>query len=80
VKYFSIILDCKPDISNHEQISVIVRIVSVHEEVTIEHFVQLVLYEIPQEKYCLKGRCTFYRSMIFLSENCRGQGSDHGQI
>lgn len=81
-KYYSIVLDCMPDISNKEQITMIFRFVTISEdpgEVTInEHFVDFIqLYETSG----------FNMTKVFLDkliefevnlEDMRGQGYDNG--
>lgn len=79
VKYFSVILDCTPDISKTEQITVIVRFVTYQDTVQVhEHFLGF----SPVIDATGKGLTEFL--LKFLNENnlniqnLRGQGYDNG--
>jgi hypothetical protein len=69
MKYFSIILDCTPDISHLEQMSVNVRIVSIHEEEVMikEHFLRFISVKSTTGKVLSERVLRLLQSMISLS-------------
>lgn len=79
-KYYSVILDCTPDISHLEQMSIIIRIVDIQGENVeiVEHFINFIVvsdttgYGLTQS---IKNE--FIKQDLLLS-NCRGQSYDNG--
>jgi hypothetical protein len=75
-KYYSIILDCTPDLSHREQLSIILRCVVMHsEKIKIEeHFIKFV------ETHSSTGENISSTILLELDkigisiEDCRGQG------
>ncbi|XP_042216761.1 uncharacterized protein LOC121862523 [Homarus americanus] len=78
-KYFSIILDCTPDLSHKEQLSVIIRIVALEDKPTIkEHFLGFLEVE---NSTGLNLSCLLLGRLKQLNisfEDCRGQSYDNG--
>lgn len=78
-KYYSIILDCTPDTSHQEQMSLVIRFVSMDPEVQIEErFLQF----IPVTDSTGQGLSNVLVSTLHDLElslgDCRGQGYDNG--
>ncbi|KOC63383.1 Zinc finger MYM-type protein 1, partial [Habropoda laboriosa] len=79
-KYYSILLDCTPDVSHQEQLSVVLRYVNITDkEVEIkEHFIK---FEIVHDT---TGKGLSETIMLILDQlgikisDCRGQGYDNG--
>ncbi len=78
-KYYSIILDCTPDISHTDQLSVVIRTVSVENKPQVrEHFMGFLEAEAStgEELYTLVLKRLEDLSIAF--EDCRGQSYDNG--
>ncbi|XP_039605553.1 uncharacterized protein LOC120526452 [Polypterus senegalus] len=79
-KYFSIILDCTPDISHEEQMTMIIRIVHIDgSSVEVrEYFVEYIAVDDSTGSN-LTDQCLRVLSELKLDlGNCRGQGYDNG--
>jgi hypothetical protein len=80
LKYYSIIVDCTPDISKVEQLSVVVRFVKIKdgEEFRIlEHFLDFRPTEQTSREELTKGILEELRKYNTPSENMRGQAYDN---
>ncbi|XP_024120007.1 zinc finger MYM-type protein 1 isoform X3 [Oryzias melastigma] len=78
-KYFSIILDCTPDLSHREQISLIIRIVALEGTPQIkEHFVGFLEAEETSEEGLSALVFKKLRELNIPFYNCRGQAYDNG--
>lgn len=81
-KYYSIVLDCTPDISNKEQMTMIFRFVTISEdtgEVTInEHFVDFIQLYDTSGFNMTKVLLDKLREFEVNLEDMRGQGYDNG--
>ncbi|XP_045898642.1 zinc finger MYM-type protein 1-like, partial [Micropterus dolomieu] len=79
-KYFSIILDCTPDLSHKEQLSVIVRIVSLEEELPQikEHFMGFLVAEESTGESLSALILKRLEELNIPFEDCRGQSYDNG--
>ncbi|CAI6375865.1 unnamed protein product [Macrosiphum euphorbiae] len=81
-KYYSIVLDCTPDISNKEQMTMIFRFVTISEdtgEVTInEHFVDFIQLYDTSRFNMTKVLLDKLREFEVKLEDMRGQGYDNG--
>jgi hypothetical protein len=77
-KYFSLILDCTPDISHVEQLSFTIRFLDVEDIAIKEHFVSYkpVIETTGQGLY--ESILDFLRESNLDLHNCRGQGYDNG--
>lgn len=78
-KYFSIILDCTPDLSHREQLSVVIRLVSVEDTPQIkEHFMGfLEAEETTGESLSILIQKKL-KELNISFEDCRGQSYDNG--
>jgi hypothetical protein len=79
-KYYAVILDCTPDVSHLEQLTVIlrcVRIVGTSVDVT-EHFVGFVVAEKSTELGLSEMLLRKLKALKLCVFNCRGQGYDNG--
>ena len=80
-KYFSVIMDCTPDVSHDEQLSVVLRIVdckpgegeSIH-----EHFVGFLVAEDTTGKGLLNLFLGHLQTLDLDLADCRGQSYDNG--
>lgn len=80
-KYFSIILDCTPDLSHKEQLSVILRIVSLDEEKPLEIKEHFIGFFVAPESTGEGLTALILEKMEGLNipfEDCRGQSYDNG--
>ncbi len=77
-KIFSIILDCTPDISQTEQLSVVIRVVSLMEKPHIrEHFMEFLEAEDSTGQHLASIILTRLEELGIPSEDCRGQSYDN---
>ncbi|XP_023809021.1 zinc finger MYM-type protein 1-like [Oryzias latipes] len=78
-KYFSIILDCTLDISHTEQLSVIIRVVSLMEKPQIrEHFMGFLEAEESTGQHLASMILNRLEELGISFEDCRGQSYDNG--
>nr|XP_022911220.1 zinc finger MYM-type protein 1-like [Onthophagus taurus]XP_022911221.1 zinc finger MYM-type protein 1-like [Onthophagus taurus]XP_022911222.1 zinc finger MYM-type protein 1-like [Onthophagus taurus]XP_022911223.1 zinc finger MYM-type protein 1-like [Onthophagus taurus] len=84
-KYYSIILDCTPDISHTEQMTIIIRFVDVMDEETQqpdvvirEHFLGFVPLQETTGAFISKTIVDELEQMGLQIDNLRGQGYDNG--
>lgn len=78
-KYFSIILDCTPDLSHKEQLSVIVRIVSLEDKPQVkEHFLGFLVAEQSTGESLTLLILKRLEELNIPFEDCRGQSYDNG--
>lgn len=78
-KYFSIILDCTPDVSHNEQLSVIVRIVTQEDAPQIkEHFLGFLVAEESTGESLSALILKRLEELNIPFEHCRGQYYDNG--
>ena len=79
-KYFSIILDCTPDMSHHEQMSVILRYVLCNEEAAVveETFFGYLRISDSTGKGLLDAFLEKATEMQLELSDCRGQSYDNG--
>ncbi|XP_071054435.1 zinc finger MYM-type protein 1-like [Onthophagus taurus] len=84
-KYYSIILDCTPDISHTEQMTIIIRFVDVMDEKTQqpdvvmrEHFLGFVPLQETIGAFISKTIVDELEQMGLQIDNLRGQGYDNG--
>lgn len=78
-KFFSIILDCTSDVSHTEQLSVVIRIVSLKEEPHIkEHFMGFLEAEESTGQHLASLILKRLEELKIPFEDCRGQSYDNG--
>ena len=79
-KYFSIILDCTPDMSHHEQMSVILRYVLCNEEAAVvkETFFGYLRISDSTGKGLLDAFLEKATELQLELSDCRGQANDNG--
>lgn len=78
-KYFSIILDCTPDISHLEQMSIILRIVELQPETEIkEYFLGFLVVEETTGKNLSMVILNRLKDLQIDFMDCRGQSYDNG--
>ena len=78
-KYFSILLDCTPDVSHQEQLSVTIRYVSINKEVLIEErFIQYIAITETIGASLTETILDILSNLGLNLENLRGQGYDNG--
>ena len=80
-KYYRIMVDCTPDISHTEQLSIVVRGVDVNESMgaeIYEHFVEFVGVHDTTGKGLCEQILLFLRKFGIPLADCRGQGYDSG--
>ncbi len=78
-KFFSIILDCTPDISHTEQLSVVIRVVSLMEKPHIrEHFMGFSEAEESTGQHLASMILTRLEELGIPFEDFRGQSYDNG--
>lgn len=78
-KYFSIILDCTPDISHQEQMSIILRSVALKGQPEIkEHFLGFVNVEATTGLSLSTVTLDKLTDLKIPFDNCRGQADDNG--
>ncbi|XP_063732765.1 zinc finger MYM-type protein 1-like isoform X2 [Eleginops maclovinus] len=78
-KYFSVIMDCTPDISHKEQLSVVLRIVNCETPVSIaEHFLGFVHVEDTTGKGLSEILLDQLEKHNLSISDCRGQSYDNG--
>ncbi|XP_076037997.1 uncharacterized protein LOC143023362 [Oratosquilla oratoria] len=79
-KYFSVILDCTPDLSHKEQLSVIIRIVAAEGTAQIKEYFKGFL----EAKQTTEGFSTLIlkklKELNITFEDCRGQSYDKGVV
>ncbi|XP_034058243.1 zinc finger MYM-type protein 1-like [Gymnodraco acuticeps] len=78
-KYYSIILDCTPDVSHQEQMSVIIRTVIMDEAPTIkEHFLGFLVASETTGLGLSSLILNRLKELNIPFDNCRGQSYDNG--
>jgi len=79
-KYFSVILDCTPDISHEEQLTVIVRCVEIVGKSVdvVEHFVGYLIVDDSSGASLATLLLSKLDELGLRLSNCRGQGYDNG--
>lgn len=78
-KFFSVILDCTPDISHIEQLSVVIRVVSLMEKPHVmEHFRGFLEAEESTGQNLASMILTKLEDLGIPFEDCRGQSYDNG--
>ena len=78
-KYFSVILDCTPDISHVEQLSLTIRYVSVDEEVAIyERFIEFIQVRSTTGEDLCSVLLEKLNTLKLNVQDIRGQGYDNG--
>nr|XP_047133848.1 uncharacterized protein LOC101240817 [Hydra vulgaris] len=82
-KYFAVILDCTPDISHQEQMSMVLRYVAdgTHSDVPAgiyEHFIKFVIVESSTGENLFNTLVKKIEMLGLDVENIRGQGYDNG--
>lgn len=79
-KYYSLILDCTPDISHLEQMSVIIRIVDRQDENVeiVEHFINFIVVNDTTGNGLTESIKNEFMKQDLLLSNCRGQSYDTG--
>ncbi|XP_046587870.1 uncharacterized protein LOC124293018 [Neodiprion lecontei] len=79
-KYYSIILDCTSDISHEEQMTAVVRFVTVSKNTVeiCEHFIGFVVVDDTTGKGLYETLLDILKSNNLELNNCRGQGYDNG--
>ncbi|XP_071060272.1 zinc finger MYM-type protein 1-like isoform X2 [Pseudochaenichthys georgianus] len=78
-KYFSLILDCTPDVSHTEQLSVVIRIVTLEEDPQIkEHFMGFLVAEESTGESLSALILKRLEELQIAFDDCRGQSYDNG--
>ena len=82
-KYFAVILDCTPDISHQEQMSMVLRYVAdgSHSDVpagVYEHFIKFIVVESSTGEHLFNTLIQELEMLGLDVENIRGQGYDNG--
>ncbi|XP_036004551.1 zinc finger MYM-type protein 1 [Fundulus heteroclitus] len=78
-KYFSIILDCSPDLNDKDQLSVVVRIVSQDDVPQVkEHFLGFLVAEQSTGEHLSSLILKRLEELNIPFEDCRGQSYDNG--
>ncbi|GBN03600.1 Zinc finger MYM-type protein 1 [Araneus ventricosus] len=82
-KYFSVILDCTPDVSHQEQMSLIIRYVAdgVNSKAPAgihEHYIQFIVVEISTGENLYNTLLQKLETLGLDIDNIRGQGYDNG--
>ena len=80
-KYYSIMVDCTPDLSHTEQLSIVIRGVDVNESIgaeVYEHFVEFVGVSDTTGKGLCEEILLFLAKFGIPVADCRGQGYDNG--
>jgi phosphoribosylformylglycinamidine (FGAM) synthase PurS component len=80
VKYFSIILDCSPDASHQEQMSLILRCVNILENPikVEEYFVEFITVNNTTEEGLFNALIDIIKKLKLNINDIRGQGYDNG--
>lgn len=77
-KYYSIILDCTPDVSRIEQLTIVVRFIKKNEPINCEHFLRFVpIYDSTGEGLS-KSLLNVLHELKLDINDLRGQGYDNG--
>lgn len=79
-KYFAVILDCTPDISHQEQMTLVLRCVDIDEKSVniVEHFVGFIVVDESTGAGLTETFLAKLKKLGLLISNCRGQGYDNG--
>ena len=79
-KYYSVILDCTPDVSRKEQMTVVLRLVELGNKTVriVEHFVGFVHVHESTGIGLTKAFLHKLAELRLSISNCRGQGYDNG--
>lgn len=77
-KYFSVILDCTPDVSHSEQLTIVVRFVKHNEAVICEHFLGFVTIYNSTGKGLSDCLLNVLAELKLNINDLRGQGYDNG--
>ncbi|XP_060795468.1 zinc finger MYM-type protein 1-like [Neoarius graeffei] len=77
-KFFSIILDCTPDISHIEQLSVVIRVVLMGTPQIMEHFLGFLEAEESTGQHLASMVLNRLEELGIPFQDCRGQSYDNG--
>ncbi|GBP53170.1 Zinc finger MYM-type protein 5 [Eumeta japonica] len=77
-KYYSIILDCTPDVSRVEQLSINIRFFNTKTAEIEEHFIGFIAVEKTTAESLTNYIITELEQLGISLQNCRGQGYDNG--
>ena len=79
-KYFSVILDCTPDISHQEQMTLVIHFVEIscNSVNVVEHFVSFVTVHEISGADLAETLLQKLEELGLLLYDCRGQGYDNG--
>uniref|UniRef100_A0A2S2QHK7 Zinc finger MYM-type protein 1 n=1 Tax=Sipha flava TaxID=143950 RepID=A0A2S2QHK7_9HEMI len=77
-KYYSIMLDCTPDINHIEQLSLILRFFDIDEMCIKEHFIEFEPLFNSSGEGIYESILSMLKNFKLKLSNCKGQGYDNG--